>query len=91
MKDDHVWEEKHSSDTLTRKKNNCLDLQPKEQGVAKTTSGSTELISVLFYCTCWRFLLMNVAAHYGVEDIISLLSGHKEEMELIDFETGEFF
>ena len=52
MKDDHVWEEKHSSDTLTRKKNNCLDLQPKEQGVTKTTSGSTELISVLFYCTC---------------------------------------
>ena len=35
-----------------KKKNNCLDLQPKEQGVAKTTSCSTEFISVLLNCTC---------------------------------------
>jgi len=47
-----------------------LNLQPKEQGMAKNSSCSTEFISVLFNCTCCKFLLMNVVAHYGVEDII---------------------
>jgi len=52
-----------------KKKNNCLDLQPKEQGVAKTTSCSTEFISVLLNCTCCEFLLLNVAvAHHGEEE-----------------------
>jgi len=38
--------------------------------VAKTTSCSTEFISVLLNCTC-EFLLLNVAVvHYGEEDII---------------------
>jgi len=46
MKDDNVWKENTPLTLWQEKKNNCLDLQPKEEGLAKTTSCSTEFISV---------------------------------------------
>jgi len=70
MKDDDVWEEKYSSDTLTRRKITVWIYNQKNKEWQKNTSCSTEFISVLLNCSCCEFLLLNVVvAYYGVEDI----------------------
>ena len=71
MKDDDVWEEKYSSDTLARRKITVWVDNQRIRSVATKLHAQNEFTSVLLNCICCEFLLLNVVvAHYGVEDII---------------------